>query len=191
MVIGPAQAAVTDNLVPTANYIRQCVDDTATGDGALCQTDNRDLWVWFQSSVNDRVRTTVHSSLDGSYDGTDLVIHYEDDPVYSGSGETDVIYQVSTSGFSGSTIGLTWCNDDATNSDDCDQQYVRFKSSSVVDRELACHETGHAVGLLHGSGASPTEANSNGEILGCMETPDTGSRPYLQSNNVDNINDTY
>lgn len=105
VVMGPAHAAVTDNLVPTDNYARQCVESTATANGVVCRTDNKDLWVWFPSSVCCGVETTTRSSLDGSFNGTDRVVHYEDVPVYSGSAETDVIYQISDSDFSGSLIG--------------------------------------------------------------------------------------
>lgn len=110
-------------------------------------------------------------------------------PEYSGSAETDIIYQVSTSGFSGNTIGQTWC-DDAVTATRCDQEYVRFRAATYVNRELACHETGHAVGLTHGADAYPSESNTASE-LGCMETPDYGNNPYIESHNVSEINATY
>jgi hypothetical protein len=86
-------------------------------------------------------------------------VYWTSSPSYSGSAETDVIYQVSTSGFSGNVIGQTWCND-AVSSTRCDQEYVRFRAAGYVDRELACHETGHAVGLTHGPDATPAESNT-------------------------------
>jgi hypothetical protein len=190
LILPAAYAATTDNLVPTASYFPHCVSSSPSGNAVICQTDNAAVYVWFQSSVGSGVESTVRSSLDGSYDGTDLAIHYASSPVYSGTGETDIIYQVSTSGMSGSLIGFTWC-DNAANASQCDQSYVRFKDAADTDRELACHETGHAVGLTHGAQASPVESNSDGSILGCMETPDSGAHPYLQSNNVDNINAVY
>src|SRR5436189_23739 len=71
-----------------------------------------------------------------------------------------------------------------------DQEYVRFRGTLQFDTELTCHETGHAVGLTHGANASPAESNTAAE-LGCMETPDSASRPGLGSHNQSEINSTY
>ena len=183
-----ANAATYDNIVPTGNYLLHCASSAPSGNAIICQTDSSILTVWFTSSINSGMRTTIRSSLDGSYDTTDLNVSYSSSPVTSGAGETDVMYEQSTSGMSGSTIGFEWC-DDAVDLVRCDQSYVRFRYTSI-DKELACHETGHAVGLTHGADAWPTTGN-NDPILGCMETPDTGSHPLLGSNNADNINSTY
>jgi hypothetical protein len=190
LLVSASVAASTDNLVPTGSYFRDCVSETSSDHGGpVCQTDNSQLTVWFQSSVTASAETTVRAALNGSYDPTDLNVSYPATVEYNGSAETDIIYQINPNDL-GSLIGLTWC-DDAVGGYKCDQQYVRFVASNAVDRELACHETGHAVGLTHGAQADPVASNSDGALLGCMETPDTGNHPYLQSNNVDNINDVY
>jgi hypothetical protein len=183
----PAVAAQYDNLVPTANYYPQCHNGTESN-GVFCQTDNATLTVWFKASITAGAESTVRLALNNSYNGTDLNVSYPAALATTGSAETDIVYERSTTGLTGSTIGTTWC-DNAANLVDCDQHYVRFRYASI-DRELACHETGHAVGLTHGAQAWPTTGN-NDPVLGCMETPDTGSEPYLGSNNVDNINSTY
>lgn len=67
---------------------------------------------------------------------------------------------------------------------------MRFKSGYTVNRALACHETGHAVGLTHGNLASPITSNTNSD-LGCMVTPLNTSLPNLGTSNVANINATY
>ena len=88
----------------------------------------------------------------------------------------------------GTTIGFTWC-DDAVSARRCDQHYVRFRFDRI-NAELACHETGHAVGLTHGHEAAPRESQTAAE-LGCMETPNSGRRPHLGGHNKAEINATY
>jgi hypothetical protein len=124
-----------------------------------------------------------------SVQATDLSVSYPSSPSYSGSAETDIVYQVSTSGFSGTFIGWTWC-DDAVDALRCDQHYARFRGTLQFDTELTCHESGHAVGLTHGADAYPRESDTASE-LGCMETPDYGNRPGLRSHNQSEINSTY
>jgi len=188
MVAFVAPAAANDNMYTTSNANWNCWDGTMS-DGDFCQTDNRTLTAFFQDSVGSGVKSTVKSRLALLNDNTVLSVSYPATASYSGSAETDIIYQVSSSGFSGTTIGITWCND-AVTSTQCDQEYIRFRAASDVDDELACHETGHAVGLTHGVDAGPSESNTASE-LGCMETPDSGSRPTFGSHNIGEINNTY
>ncbi|MFF7329070.1 hypothetical protein ACIQU5_03500 [Streptomyces sp. NPDC090306] len=119
---------------------------------------------------------------------TDIAVSYPSSASYSGSSETDIVYQQSGSSMSGTTIGITWC-DDAVSSTKCDQQYVRFRYDSV-DSELACHETGHALGLTHGAQASPKVGQTNSS-LGCMETPDSTHRTTYGSWQTEELNATY
>jgi hypothetical protein len=189
MVAFVAPAAANDNMYKTSNANWDCWDGTMS-DGLFCQTDNRTLTAFFQdSATGNGVKSTVQSRLALLNDNTVLSVSYPATASYSGSAETDIIYQVSSSGFSGTTIGITWCND-AVTSTQCDQEYIRFRAASYVDDELACHETGHAVGLTHGVDAGPSESNTASE-LGCMETPDSGSRSTFGSHNIDEINNTY
>jgi hypothetical protein len=180
-------AFANDTIYKTLNADWICYDG-GMADGLYCNTDNSSLYYYEQGSVGS-AEYEVDTTLFNSYDGTDLNVTYTSNPVYSGDAETDIIYQVSTSGFSGNAIGQTWC-EDAAGGSKCDQEYVRFRTVGYVDRELACHETGHAVGLTHGADAYPSESNTASE-LGCMETPDNGSRPYIESHNVSEINSVY
>lgn len=175
-----------DNMYPTENANWPCVDYAAHGN--FCQTDNSTLTVWLQGTLSSADKTTIKGRLATQYSPTDLAVQYPASPSYSGSAETDIVYQQSTSGMSGSIIGFTWC-DDAVSTIRCDQEYVRFRYHGI-DAELACHETGHAVGLTHGQNAFPAVANNNSS-LGCMETPDIGNRPSLGATNVGAINATY
>jgi hypothetical protein len=117
-----------------------------------------------------------------------LAVHIETSPTYTGSSETDIVYQHSHSGFTSSETGMTWC-DDPVSQIACDQQYVRFYYASLGP-EIICHETGHAVGLTHGDDAYPYEDNDNSS-LHCMETPNASVHPELGSHNAAEINATY
>ena len=106
--------------------------------------------------------------------------------MYSGSAQTDIIYQANGSRIPSGAEGFKWC-DNAASYFHCDQHYIAFRSSSP-DPGLACHETGHAVGLTHGSNASPVLSNTDTR-LGCMTTPVLNR--WLGSNNAEGINATY
>jgi hypothetical protein len=123
--------------------------------------------------------------LNNSYATTDLSIAYPGSPVYSGPSETDIIYQ-ATGSLPFGLNGVTWC-EDAQSISKCDQAYVRFLPDTP-SQGLACHETGHAVGLTHGRAASPRLDNDN-PALGCLTDPVADIR--LLDNNVDNIDATY
>ena len=188
---GAAWAMFTRNMYPNSFYNPPCVDGSV-GD-TFCRTDNAYVTVYRQSSLSSTGKANIGLTLDNSYAGTDLSVHYAGTAgvEYSGSAETDIIYQQSTTGLSSTTIGITWCNDAVAGfpSITCDQHYVRFRGSSPT-RELACHETGHAVGLTHGEDAAQP-VYSDDPRLGCMVTPYSGTEPYLESNNVENINFVY
>jgi hypothetical protein len=118
---------------------------------------------------------------------TDLNVSQQSPPVYTGGGETDTIYQVRTIPPKGD--GFMWCDKPITQPL-CDQAYVAFGSNAVATVALACHETGHAVGLLHGAQSVPALAGGNEDpSLYCMRksAPTTLVGPH----NVAHINVTY
>lgn len=195
---GSVSAWAIDNIVPTTNYNYSCQNATQANPKNVCRTDNASTGWWmegnidFTTSANDTAaETSINLTMNNSYDGTDLNTFYDSTPVFSGAGETDVIYRSKASDF-GSTnyIGYTWCDDDEGGSTyECDQQYVNFRSLSA-NRALACHETGHSVGLLHGNNAAPYTSPTD-SIMGCMTNPLNNGRDLLGSSNVSNINSAY
>lgn len=185
--LGGAQAWAADNMYPTGNANWTCFDSNP-GNRVFCQTDNASLTVYRQNSLTSGAKSVIATMLSADYAPTDFSVTIQSSGVYTGGSETDIVYQQSTSGMTGTVIGFAWCDDAVTNRK-CDQHYVRFRYDSI-DAELACHETGHAVGLTHGHEASPRESQTAAE-LGCMETPDSGNRPHLGSHNVSEINSTY
>lgn len=184
-----ATANASDNMYVTANTNWACVNTTIHG--PYCQTDNRTVTIWRQSTVPSAKKQTIKAVLQNEYAPTDLIIKYPSHGTYTGPSETDIVYQVKSAGFYDDYIGFTWCND-AVNSSaiKCDQEYVRFRPYAQFDKQLVCHETGHAVGLTHGEDAAPAESNDAAE-LACMQRNDSGARPHLGSHNAHEINATY
>jgi hypothetical protein len=197
LVLGTASAAIaaaTDNMVPTNRYPNYCRAGNSSGNGSVCQTDNGSVSWYMYPSVTKFASdvTAIRAAIDGSYDPiSNLSFTYDSTPVKEGGGETDIMYQEGDILAGGNFLGYTWC-DDAVDGQmySCDQQYIRFRGDQI-DRSLTCHETGHALGLLHGNDASPWVDPTNASILGCMANPHDSVNQYLGSNNVDWIHVTY
>ena len=139
-----------------------------------------------EGSVSSTGKANIRDTLDNSFDTTSLTVSYPGIPVYTGSAETDIIYQANASRIPSGAVGFTWC-DSAASYYQCDQHYVAFRPSTP-GADLACHETGHAVGLTHGSYASPVLSDSDTRLC-CLTTP-VLSR-WLGSNNAEGINAAY
>lgn len=189
--------SVTDNIVPILagpGNTERCTNDPDGGDGSVnCLTDNEIVYYYMDSNgeyeLESPDRSAVTGALRNEYSPTQLVIHYDSSPKFSGSGETDIIYQEGSTNLDSGTVGVTWCNDAAgTYSYECDQQYIRIRGNGAYDLSVACHESGHAVGLTHGRDAYPSLDNEDPR-LGCMIA--TGYEENLGSNNVANINSVY
>jgi hypothetical protein len=178
-----ASAVHVDSMFKTANYNPDCFDGSI-GDGHFCQTDNDFLTVFRQSSLTSTGKSNIASVLNNEFAPTDLSISFVSDPSYSGSAETDIIYQQGT--VPATVFAVTWCND-AVSSTKCDQHYVRFENDTPP-KKTACHETGHGVGLTHGQQASPKLSNGD-DSLGCLTNPAETSD--LGAHNTNMINATY
>lgn len=198
---GPAQASHDyDGMVPTDNYGFLCWSHDSAWDESLevCRTDNRN-WYWYADSgepgeleANDL--DALRTMLLNEFVPTDLSLTHETDPVFSGSGETDVIFQEAESDLTmPATLGMTWCNDYVNGTlHECDQTYVRIHSPDGYRRHggsIACHEAGHAVGLVHGNDASPWQ-DPGAAWLGCMVNEDEFPSD-LGSDSTHLINVTY
>lgn len=179
-------ARVTDNLVPTQNYTHKCKSGDVYG-GIVCTTDNATVTYFMKNQLEQRDKNVVDDMI-VMYARTDLEIHPDGTPKYTGPGETDIIYEEGP--VPGDDEGKTWCNDPILRRNyDCDQQYVRIQGAGHYTKGLSCHETGHAVGLLHGQDAYPDYPNQS-QFLRCMrKMPDYDD--VLGSNNRSNINHVY
>ncbi len=179
-----------DNMYPTANYHAECADFSSTDSlGHYCQTDGRALTYYYQSTLSDGDKAGIRTGLD-KFEPTVLDPTYQA-AVYSGTQETDIIYYKGALG--ANVAGITYCEDAATTTI-CDQHYVKYNSSQTVDRVAGCHESGHAVGLTHGSNAADENgdpAADNDPILGCMRTPYDYFAFELGDANAAEIDNTY
>lgn len=175
-----AWAHHTDNIVPTATYLPSC------SPSAICWQDNSTLTYFREASLSANAKTNVFNVLSSKYDPTDLSVSQQNPPSYTGGSETDIIYNLNGS-IPGGASAQTVC-DDPISSSRCDQFYVQFRdNSTAINNAIACHETGHAVGLTHGAQASPVKANSD-QSLECLAIPS----PYvLAGHSVPQINATY
>jgi hypothetical protein len=187
-----AGARHIDSIFKTDTLDFDCFDGTLagteTGDAFYCQTDNHSMTVWRQASIPaGSERTNIGGVLDEEFRPTDLDVIFVRDPAFGGDSETDVIYQkgpVPTG-----TAAVTWCNDAVEGGPDgepCDQHYARF--DNFITRSLACHESGHAVGLTHGEHADPPVSNNNSS-LECMR--EFSPNDELGLHNRQLINDEY
>ncbi|WRZ92699.1 hypothetical protein OHB54_28790 [Streptomyces sp. NBC_01007] len=192
---GVAWAAVTDNLYPTANTVGTCHNESDGGDDYVsCQTDNAAVTYYMDSSgdyeLEEVDKDAVRLTMSSDYAPTDLTVSYDSSPSFEGSAETDIVYQEGETNIPSNLDGITWCNDAVDDSGvKCDQQYVRIRGAGHYSRGMSCHETGHAIGLVHGTRAYPA-LNNTDDRLGCMQTP-VSSGEALGANNRDNINSVF
>lgn len=185
-----------DSVYRTNAYYSPCRSSTLDWK-QNCLTDNVTLTVFRQSSVGDQGWSEIRTVL-GRFDTLDLNVKYHSSGVYTGDSETDIIYQRGD--IPSGSAGASWC-EGATDNWFCDQAYNRFRVE--VNLGLACHESGHAVGLVHpvnatysGSGQQAFNYNSivdnpNGGSgpMGCMQTPvppdNGGHLGTLNRHNID------
>lgn len=182
-----------ENMYPTSRYNPAC-QDGELGD-PFCRQDNDYVTVWRKSSLSSDGKRNIALTLNSHYVETDLTIDFQtsDQVETSGSTETDIMYEEGTvpDGFN----GFAWCNDSITQDGEnrrCDQHYARF-ASATPSVELACHETGHTVGLTHGNVADPdagVSVDNHTDSLKCMTTQPI-EFGYVGPHNHDEINETY
>lgn len=166
---GPAIAATFDNMFPAGPVYRACTDQRPES-ASPCQTDNSSLTVFHENNISAGNWSRIRSMLASNYEPTALAVSYPATASYTGSAETDIVYRVNSVNVPAGYVGWTWCND-AVTTIKCDQAYVAFNTATDAgDGTTGCHETGHAVGLLHGSMAAPAVSNTD-PALGCMRTP--------------------
>jgi hypothetical protein len=174
-----------DNMFPTSHTSTWCV---ASRDH-FCQTDNSELTIHKRSTLSQAGKDNINTTLFGSWDTTDLNVTRHSTPTMTGPSETDIIYGVNPDDVPSGFTGWTWCDDTVGSFQfKCDQHFVKFEFNPSV--ALACHETGHAVGLTHGDDADPQVSNQHYELR-CMRTPVPEHDPYVGPHNVERVNSVY
>ncbi|MEU2281842.1 hypothetical protein ABZ614_07830 [Streptomyces sp. NPDC013178] len=125
------------------------------------------------NKLEDDDKRMVRNVMSGEYNPTDLSVSYESSPSWSGDAETDIYYSEGT--VSGSDEGLTYCENPRGLRHLQVRPAVREDRARSLGYGLTCHETGHAVGLLHGDDSMPTEGMRDSR-LGCMKKNSTVRR---------------
>jgi hypothetical protein len=178
----------TDAIVPVAGSSWVHCGSGSPGDynSGFCRTDNATVSHFIDTDGDYALESAdinaVSIAMADEYNPTNLDVWYDSTPVFSGPGETDVVYQEGSYDFDDNTVGVTWC-DDPTNGEDylCDQAYIMIRAFGNYSETTAAHETGHAVGLVHPSYASPVgtpcqlKFHVMRENLDCIDGPELGS----------------
>lgn len=197
--VSNAETVMTHNFLYPTNRAQTPCYVGSPGAATVCRTDNAAVSWYMDSSgefaleSNDRSVTT--NSIADNYQPTDLTFTYDSTPVFSGSGETDIVFQEGT--LPSPYAGYTWCNDAVDGSSwKCEQTYIRIRGYNTIypgkdtyNTGVVCHEVGHAVGLVHGVGTSAYYDN-NDPVLGCMRDP-VPSTAILKAGARADINDVY
>jgi len=186
-------------MVPTATYDPGDCHEGVIG-AEVCQADNASDSV-YTASLSQALRDGVEQTLNQSYETTDLDIQYTTNPVYSAdnNAETDIIYLINDN-LPSNALARTYCEDRDGGGVQCDQHYVEFDRGTICatwdctnpdeNQRVGCHETGHAVGLTHGSEAYPVVPNDYGPLY-CLRTPAAATTRNMGADNEALINATY
>jgi hypothetical protein len=160
-----AAAPEVDTLIPTGNANSPCVAAGTAGEDGDCRTDNS-VVSYYMDSAGDYAletpdRAAVQAAVTNIYNPTDLTVTFDSTPTYSGSAETDIIFQEGSTNFpDANTVGVTWCNSPVVSSiHQCDQTNILIRGLGNYSETSVSHEMGHAVGLVHPSAASPSYSN--------------------------------
>jgi hypothetical protein len=140
------------------------------------------------SGIGPRMQAATWSTL-GQYSSTDIDAYSQ--PNAHGTG-TDIYYHWSP--LPAGTIGRYECVLYGSGFR-CTHAHAQFDDNQIGGytddqlKRLACHETGHATGLLHGQDGDPVIPNNNA-ALACMCTPLIGGS-HLDGHNVAHLNYHY
>ena len=168
------------SIFPTSNYQAPCQKF------GVCRQDNASMSYFYGRGLSTDGRSTITSAINNWYSPTNLNPYYDSNPTYDGSAETDVIYAVAPEVVPSGKGGVSRC-DDPSGTVECDQTYVSFAYNPYA--ALACHETGHSVGLLHGTDAAPLQDAEATEFRCMRVSAPSGS--YLGDHNIHQINISY
>jgi hypothetical protein len=139
--------------------------------------DNPGQSYYYDAGHTAGARAATTWTIEYSYQPTDMNWYYTTTGIHTSN---DIWYTVDP--VADPYIGLTTCRA-LMDIDECEHWHVVYDepwwidASDVSRRSLACHETGHTVGLKHGS-------------YGCLEEGQTWNQ-YLGTHNTSHINSRY
>lgn len=147
-------------------------DRTVTFAHVDLQADTREAAIWVRGNLVGP--TAYNTTFEAQSATTDVLIG---DREYDEYCEMELGFNWANQALNnGGIIGLTTCEARAA-SGRCEQQVVRISNfwtqarSDYYDRNLLCHEIGHAIGLRH-------RENVQGQTFGCMPQIDFGVNDY-------------
>lgn len=161
-----------------------------SGCGGVNRADNAAHYFWY-ADLSGHMTNAVDWARSNDIDPTDITT-YDDGAL---DAQTDVVvrddYYVDYCGVDwytaevGGVIGLTTC-DSVNAARECEKHTIRFSNTytryaeTTERRGLACHENGHALGLLHST------ANTS-----CMRSADPTPAQDYDAHDVAHINGNY
>lgn len=170
--------------------------------GRLCKADSATHTV-STGYLGPKMKAGTEATLNGSWDTTDISVAYHSTPVFTGSWETDIIFQYDD-GLPAGTWGRTICDDDSPGNWKCDQFYVYYHGDKIcppgggtycndatMHRALACHEVAHTLGFTHGVHSDPAGTSNNQFDFRCIRVPLPTGDPWVGSANVGHVNQEY
>lgn len=191
-LIDRSNAQTWDVLYPTSNATWTCTGVAQHGAGsAFCKQDSVVVSVFIErggpGELTEDGSSIIWGQLLSQFDPTDLIIVWDSTPNYTGSLRTDIIYRRDTNLPTG-VDGAAWCVSER-DTVDCDQHVAVFRDETP-SWAIACHESGHAMGLTHGTETSPSASNTDIDLQ-CMMTPNLGTFWQISQFQIDAINDNY
>lgn len=160
---------------------------TAGGQTSVNFQDDSLMSYQFDRNLSSRMRTATTRTLTNSYATTDLNIL----KVGDGHDNTWNNHYAQGSMPSPGLIGYHVCVYAADASEGtCAHGHIRYRygslSTTTYEWALACHETGHSVGLRHEGAAAYSKT-----VVRCMYNPVPTDDPNVGPHNVAHINSRY
>ncbi|HZD01107.1 MAG TPA: hypothetical protein VFA46_13225 [Actinomycetes bacterium] len=148
------------------------------------QDDSLMSYQW-DTNLSSRMRTASDRTLTGSYATTDLNILKFADGHRTDLNNQYALGSMPDPSYIGYHDCVYWVSFSKTR---CRHGHIRYKNSNLgnttYEWALACHETGHSVGLRHQGSLSQSTVR-------CMYNPVPSGDPYVGTHNVNHINGLY
>lgn len=190
-----------DRIFPVAGKSSTCQETNPDNNTSVCLADSQ-FHDYHYQNLGPKMTTATNSTIGQSWNTiSGWTWQYDPTPLYSGQGETDVIYR-SSNFLPDGAFGWASCEDRAdTNATRCDQSYVTYHGDFICQQglcdgtssdaaklwSLACHESGHTLGLLHPDASNPV-APTNEADYRCMRSDAALTSAVVGSENVQAIN---